>query len=236
MASVAEHLKIRLSEYDRRIRTFIPYYQELLDVTAGTVAFSRGGTPVIVDLGVGTGALARRCLEVAPRARIHGIDADPGMLGVAERRLGSGSGRNGWGGHGTGGRHSFAAGDFTRVPIPRCDAIVATLSLHHVHAVAAKRRLYRRCYAALRPGGVLASGDAFRSLARALQRAEMDAWRAHMRRWYSAREVRAFFASWAREDRYLPLDLEIELLKQAGFRVDVPWRRAPFAVVVGARQ
>ena len=57
-----------------------------------------------------------------------------------------------------------------------------------------------------------------------------------MRRRYTAREVRAFFASWAQEDRYLPLDLEIELLKRAGFRVDVPWRRAPFAVVAGWRR
>ena len=234
MTSVAEHLKIRLSEYDRRIRTFIPYYQELLDVTAGTVAFSRNGAPLIVDLGVGTGALTRRCLEVAPRARIYGIDADPGMLGVAEKRLG---GRGGNGGKGsTGGRHSFAAGDFTRVPIPRCDAIVATLSLHHVHSVPAKARLYRRLFRALRPGGVLASGDAFLSESRALRRAEMEAWRGHMRRRYTAREVRAFFASWAQEDRYLPLDLEIELLKRAGFRVDVPWRRAPFAVVAGWRR
>jgi hypothetical protein len=43
--------------------------------------------------------------------------------------------------------------------------------------------------------------------------------------------VRAYFAAWAREDRYLPL--AVELLEQAGFRVDVPWRLAPFGVVVG---
>jgi SAM-dependent methyltransferase len=223
--SVAEHLKIRLSEYDRRIRTFIPGYQEMLGATAEVVALLGDPTPTIVDLGIGTGALAARCLAVFPRARVHGIDADPGMLDVARRRLG----RNGRG-------HTLARGDFARVVIPKCDAIVATLSLHHVHSVAAKRRLYRRCYAALRPGGVLASGDAFRSGTPALRRAEMEAWRAHMRRRYSAGKVRDFFAAWAREDRYLPLALEVELLEGAGFRVDLPWRRAPFAVVVGVRR
>jgi hypothetical protein len=69
-----------------------------------------------------------------------------------------------------------------------------------------------------------------------MRQAEMAAWRTHMRRWYSAREVRSFFAAWAREDRYLPLALEISLLEKAGFRVDVPWRRTPFGVVVGARR
>ncbi len=223
--SVAAHLKIRLSEYDRRIRTFIPYYQELVGVTAGVVALGRTRAPVIVDFGIGTGALAARCLAVVPRARVYGIDADPEMLAVAARRLG-----------GKSRRHVFVPGDFARVALPKCDAIVATLALHHVHSIAAKRRLYRRCYAALRRGGVLASGDAFLSRAPALRRAEMAAWRAHMRRWYSAKEVRAFFAAWAREDRYLPLALEVELLEGAGFRVDVPWRRAPFGVVVGTKR
>lgn len=225
MATVAQHLGIRLSEYDRRIRTFIPGYQEMLGATAEALQLVPRRRRLIVDLGIGTGALAQRCLEVSPRAAIYGIDADEGMLGVAKRRLG-----------GRGGRHQFVVGDFAKVPIPRCDAIVATLSLHHVHSVPAKARLYRRLYRALRPGGVLASGDAFLSQSRALRRREMDAWRAHMRRHYSAREVRSYFAAWAKQDRYLPLKLEITLLEQAGFRVDVPWRKAPFAVVVGLRR
>lgn len=232
MTSVAEHLKIRLSEYDRRIRTFIPGYRELLDATAGAVALAGRRAPVIVDLGIGTGALAARCLALNPRAAVYGVDADGDMMGVAKRRLGGG----GAGGkRADRGRHRFVVGDFGRVRLPRCDAIVATLALHHVHSVRDKQRLYRRCYAALRPGGVLASGDAFRSESATLRRAEMEAWRAHMRRRYSAREVRRFFEAWAREDRYLPLSLETSLLRKAGFRVDVPWRLAPFAVVVGAR-
>ena len=34
---------------------------------------------------------------------------------------------------------------------------------------------------------------------------------------------------------YLPLAEEIRLLQRAGFAVDVPWRRSPFAVIVGSR-
>ncbi len=223
--SVAAHLRIRLSEYDRRIRTFIPHYEELLSATAGVVALLRTRRPLIVDLGIGTGALAARCLTYAPRGTMYGIDEDPEMLAVVARRLGRKSGR-----------HRFVAGDFARARFPKCDAMVATLALHHVHSVNAKRRLYRRCFAALRPGGVVASGDAFLSRTPALRRGEMGVWRAHMRRWYSAREVRAFFDAWAKEDRYLPLALEVELLESAGYQVDVPWRRAPFGVVVGLKR
>lgn len=37
-------------------------------------------------------------------------------------------------------------------------------------------------------------------------------------------------------DVSVPLAEEIHLLKRAGFDVDVPWRRSPFAVIVGLRR
>ena len=56
---VASHLGIKLTEYDSRIRTFIPHYEEMLDVAAAAIP-PRART--IVDLGIGTGALSSRCL------------------------------------------------------------------------------------------------------------------------------------------------------------------------------
>jgi SAM-dependent methyltransferase len=44
-------------------------------------------TPAVVDLGTGSGTLAERILDVRPRARLIGIDADPAMLATATRRL-----------------------------------------------------------------------------------------------------------------------------------------------------
>jgi len=34
----------------------------------------------------------------------------------------------------------------------------------------------------------------------------------------------------------VPLAKELSLLDRAGFAVDVPWRRSPFAVIVGSRR
>lgn len=47
---------------------------------------------------------------------------------------------------------------------------------------------------------------------------------------------RRVYESWADEDVYVPLAEEIRLLKRAGFDVDIPWRRSPFAVIVGVRR
>ena len=80
--SVASHLGITVREYDRRIRTFIPNYAEMLDEVATVLD---PATKTIVDLGVGTGALSARCLARAPAARVIGIDADAEISTEATR-------------------------------------------------------------------------------------------------------------------------------------------------------
>lgn len=215
---VASHLGIRLTEYDSRIRTFIPHYEEMLDVAAAAIP---ARTRTIVDLGIGTGALSSRCLTAAPGARTVGIDVDPDILALAGRRLGD--------------RASLTTGSFLRAPLPACDALVASFALHHVRTRAAKASLYRRVRAALRPGGIFISVDSNPAVSTAVRRAQLDEWLAHLRRTYRAARARAIFEAWSHEDVYVPLDAEVGLLRSAGFRVELLWRRGAFAVLRGAR-
>jgi SAM-dependent methyltransferase len=226
--SVAQHLKIRLADYDRRIRTFIPHYPELLAAVASAVELASRESPTIVDLGIGTGALAARCLRLRPRARLIGIDADPEMLAMARRRLSRRA-------RGAPRRTVLIHADFSRAALPPCDVIVATLALHHIASVAAKRRLYAKCHAALRRGGVLATGDCFLAEDAGLSRRYRAAWRAHLNRFYRPRQTRQFFQAWAHEDNYFPLTREWEMLQQAGFEVELLWRLAPFGVLLGRK-
>ena len=100
----------------------------------------------------------------------------------------------------------------------------------------AKLAFYRRCYRALRPGGVLINGDcAPASTPRGFAR-DLDVWFTHLGKTFGSRaRGRRVYESWADEDMYVPLADEIRLLQRAGFAVDVPWRRSPFAVIVGCR-
>ncbi|MCI0371112.1 MAG: class I SAM-dependent methyltransferase, partial [candidate division NC10 bacterium] len=84
----ATHLGIRLREYDARIRTFIPHYEEMLDAAAAALRALDRRAPVVLDLGIGSGALAVRCVAAAAGARIIGVDNDGGMLALAQKRLG----------------------------------------------------------------------------------------------------------------------------------------------------
>jgi len=214
--SVATHLGIDLADYDRRIRSFIPDYETMLSVAAEAVP---ADARLIVDLGVGTGALAARCLSRATRARVVGVDLDEGMLAMAATRLAD--------------RASFVTGSFLRAAIPRCDAVVASLALHHVRTRRSKAALYRRIKKALKPNGRAIIVDCLPSRQPALARVQHAAWRAHMQRAYSRKACQRYFDAWGREDVYMPIDVELQLMRAAGLRSDILWRNGAFAVLIG---
>jgi SAM-dependent methyltransferase len=225
----ASHLGINLREYDARIRTFIPRYETMLDEAAATIRLV-GRSPVVADLGIGTGGLSARVLRVAPRARIIGIDSDDAMLAIARRRLG--------------GRLTTLHGNFEDVlrrPIDALgvraiEATTASFALHHVRTRARKAGLYRRVHARLRRGGVFVSADCYPASDPRFRKDGRDAWLAHLRKSYSRQQAMAYFRAWARDDVHFTLEEELAMLRAAGFRTDVPWRIESFAVLVGIKR
>ena len=218
--SVSCHLQIPLEEYDARIRTFIPCYEEMLEEVGRAAAASAVEEPTILDLGIGTGALAEVCLRTLPRGSVIGIDSDPEILKMARTRLQHHGGLE------------LREESFLELALPSADLIVASFSLHHVPEPAAKKKLFFRCREALGTGGALLMADCFPPSS--ADRAEEGwlAWRRHLERFYSPDEVRGFFDAWAEEDTHFPLADELGWLKEAGFRTDVAWRKDLFAVLV----
>jgi tRNA (cmo5U34)-methyltransferase len=216
---VATHLGIKLEKYDARIRSFIPDYEEMLDVAARAIPAS---ARTIVDLGIGTGALAWRCATRARRATITGVDADCEILNMAQQRLGS--------------RATLLCKSFLRATVPRCDAVVASLALHHVRTQKAKRRLYARIHAALRSRGLFVTADCHPANDSRLAQQQRQAWIGHLLRSYSRPEALKLLASWSHEDVYTSLEAEVASIEQSGFRVRVLWRQGAFAVIMGKRQ
>lgn len=222
--AVAVHLGIPLDEYDARIRTFIPDYEEMLTVAASALSTLVTATPHIVDLGTGTGALAAACLRAVPRARLTIVDQDADVLAIARQRLEV---------HAV--EVTTAAGAFEDVALPRCDAIVGSLTFHHIRSVASKQVLYRRFGAGLERGGVFLSIDCCPAAEPRLAHAQHAAWHQHLRISYDDEACRGYFAAWAAGDHYMPLATELQLIEDAGFSPDVLWRRGAFAVILGTR-
>lgn len=218
-SGVSRHLRIDLAEYDARIRTFVPFYEEMLAEAERVVDAEAPAGPTVVDLGIGTGALAERCRRVRPEASLVGIDADGGMLAIASRRLGGDGGV------------ALVEGSFLDVDLPEADLVVACLALHHVSDPTAKRSLYARCRQAVGPRGRMVIADCYLPRATRLVDEGMAAWRRHLEASYPPEEAAGHLAAWAEEDTYFPLADELEWMRDVGFRPDVVWRRGLFAVV-----
>lgn len=217
---VASHLGIELTEYDARIRTFVPYYEGMLGTIAHAVDLFAPEKPTIVELGIGTGALAAQCLAVRPRATIIGIDADPAMLDSARARLG------------TGPAIDLRVIDYLKHELPSCNAIVSTIALHHVRTRAQKQQLYRRCRQVLRRGGFFLSGDCYPARDPILAASGREHWVSHLMKSYSREEAEKYLATWAHDDTYFPLADELEWLSAVGFQPEVLMRLGNFAVIM----
>ena len=148
----------RLAEIRRSFRTSSSPGAAAYDVLAGlflggyyddiaadcAVTLAGVGAPSILEVGPGPGHLAGRLLALLPDARWTGLDIDPSMLTVAERRLAD---------EGLQDRSHTVVGDVAAVPFESTsfDLVVSSLSAHHWPDAAAGFREIRRV---LRPGAV----------------------------------------------------------------------------------
>ena len=220
--SVRRHLRVAIDAYDATIRQFIPGYEAMLGVAARELAPVASG--LVIDLGGGTGALAEAVLQTGGSGIVELIDVDREMLAQARTRLGR-----------FGERVRFTEASFLGT-LPRCNGAAASLALHHVRTLDAKRSLYQRIHDALEPGGVFINADATMPADPAASEAIWSAWADHMVRQGIARE-RAFrhFEEWADEDTYFPLEEELAAVASAGFDAECVWREVGMTVVVGRK-
>jgi tRNA (cmo5U34)-methyltransferase len=222
---VLAHLGLAASDYDAAIRRYIPEYERMIQNVVDLVAALPAREPYVIDLGAGTGALGCAILDAIPTARVQFLDIDPAMLEVAGARAAR---------HGS--RAELVRGSFDDA-LPPCDAVVASLALHHVPELERKRALYERIHEALRPGGALIIADATVHESGRERARIFDVWAGWMAEHGIARpEADALFAKWAGEDQYYPLMVELDLLGSAGFGdADCFWKYGPSTVYGGFR-
>jgi tRNA (cmo5U34)-methyltransferase len=120
----------------------VPGYDELQDTVVGAVAGVDSRR--VLELGTGTGETALRVLERHPAAVWVGVDASEAMLARARERLPDADLRLG-----------RLEDELPQGPF---DLVLSVLAVHHLRSDA-KRDLFRRVAAVLRPGARFVLGD-----------------------------------------------------------------------------
>jgi SAM-dependent methyltransferase len=154
--------------YDRLCQRLVPQYDWLQAEALRLAALPDDRDTLVVDLGGGSGHFLDKVLATHPRAHACWVDASPAFHEIAARRLAPYAERV---------RYVISRFEEpweAQVGAP-ADLIVSMSAIHHLDS-AGKADLYRRCYAALVPGGWFINVDEMATLNR-------DAYLASLRRW-----------------------------------------------------
>lgn len=221
--SVRRHLRLDVADYDTSIRRFIPGYETMLRIAAEQIASIAAN--LVIDLGAGTGALAETILSTGKIGAVELFDVDPEMLERARVRLSRFRKQT-----------RFRERSF-ELPLPPCNAVAASLALHHIPAINQKQALYQRIYNALLPGGIFVNADVALPSNPKERQAAYRAWTNHMDSCgIDATQAKRHFRQWAEEDTYFSLPEEITAMQSAGFDARCVWIEGPGTVLTGRKR
>ena len=208
--------------YDELRRRLIPPYDAFYAAAVDALRATEHTPLRVLDLGAGTGLLARHVAAAFPDAEITLLDGAPSMLDEARRGLGN--------------RGQYVEADLTD-PLPHgpWDAVVSALAIHHLDNTA-KRILFKRVHAGLVPGGAFVNAEhvgaptpLFQDLYAAWHQRRATAAGSTPEEWRAALQRMRF-------DHYASVEDQLTWLRDAGFAdADCLFKDHSFAVLVARR-
>lgn len=132
--------------YDKIRKLLIPCFDELYNITKN-LANSKKKAPKILDLGAGTGLLAKFLFERYPESEYCLIDISEEMLKMAKNRF---KGYENF---------KYVVADYSKYDFKSSfDIIVSSLSLHHLEDED-KKEMYEKIYNMLNTDGIFLNAD-----------------------------------------------------------------------------
>lgn len=208
-------------DYDRLRRRLVPRFDDFYGSVLELLEDHLHERPVhCLDLGAGTGLLSELVLDRFPQVKLTAIDIAEQMVLQARRRLAR-----------FGERVRIEVADYTRVTLPQSvDAVISALSIHHL-ANDAKRALFQRIHAALKPGGLFINADQSLGPAPTVEDSYHARWLTDVRASCLAAADLATALERVALDRNALMVDQINWLKEAGFAIaDIAWKRYRFTV------
>jgi tRNA (cmo5U34)-methyltransferase len=216
---IKAHFEEEAKEFDIIIQKLIPGYNEMIDALVSIISFSKEDSFSLIDLGCGTGTVAKSVKNKFPNVSVTCVDIAEKMLRIAEEKIG-------------GDVRCIQADlnffEFTE----KYDLIVSSLALHHLERDEDKLSFYRKIHSALSSGGLFINIDVVLGSSEKLQEVYMEKWLEFMSGNVSAAEIEEkWLPNYYAEDRPAGMIAHLEMLKSCGFSfTDVVCKHYNFAV------
>ena len=213
-SAVEKHFDAMARDFEKVKRKVIPGYRDIEKCILPYLPFTQSRKIAVLELGTGTGALARDLLQYYPRANYTGIDFSSTMLELASHRLKK-----------CDRRVTLHKADLNRIKIAgRYDLIISLFTIHHIIN---KKGLFKHLYTLLKPGGCFLYGDALVSKNKRLEKCFIENWKDFMAQsGLSKRKRERVIEDHRQYDHPEPLETQLHYLKTAGFKgYDVVWCR-----------
>ncbi|MCM1498162.1 MAG: class I SAM-dependent methyltransferase [Clostridium sp.] len=201
-----------VTEYDYQIKRTLPFYEEMIQQIVDMVRVLGLQSLKWMDVGCGTGKMARTALGNFNIQKMVCIDVDKEMLESAERLCNAG-------------KVEFLQCDVRELPYKEMFDIVTALQVNHYFKKEERITAIKNCYDALEENGVYISFENFAPDSEEGKRLYLERWRrfqiAHGK---TEKESDSHIKRYGKS--YFPVSIaeSVEIMKNCGFRiVEILW-------------
>ncbi len=206
-------------KYDSQRRKLIPCFDDFYGTVVNFAEITEEH-PKILDIGAGTGLLTEFLLPKFPEAEYELMDISEEMLEVAKKRFAGN------------GNVKVTLADYSKKKFSlNYDLIVSSLSIHHLEDEE-KRKLMRKIYDSLNPGGIFINADQFVAESVTIEKKYRAIWYQKIEETDLKKTEKDAAYERMKLDRLANLSSYLKWLKETGFSdIEVLYKYLIFAVI-----
>jgi len=225
METMKEHFEEEAKEYDQIVLNLIPHYEEMIEALLLAIPYEIEIPIHVIDIGCGTGTIAKKVKEKCHNAKITCLDFAENMIQMAKAKLACYE------------DISYILCDFAEFEFDRkYDVVISSLSLHHLGND--KKQFYHKVFMNLTNGGVFYNADVVIGSNEHLEKLYMSNWKNFMARSISDEEInKKWLGRHHKGGNPEKLISHLKWLEEVGFtEIDVVWKYYKYAVFGGTKQ
>jgi tRNA (cmo5U34)-methyltransferase len=205
--------------YDNQRTKLIPCFNDFYGIAIKNLDLSTSN-PTILDLGAGTGLFSALVLQKYPDAKITLVDISEKMLEIAKKRFDMNA------------YIQIFCQDFTKFETAtKYDAIISSLAIHHLEDNS-KIELYDKIYTMLKDKGLFIHAEQVEGETPYMAHLNNKRWKEHVEDSGLAPAEQEAAYERVKLDKRVPLSIQLEWLKNSGFKeVDCLYKYYDFTVI-----